>query len=38
MAVASNRDSVAKEVIEDGVADVGGMPDVMDKIMDWSDS
>lgn len=36
--VSSNGESVAKELIENEVADIGGMPDVMNKIMDWSDS
>lgn len=34
----SNGEPEAKELIEDEVADIGGMPDVMNKIMDWSDS
>lgn len=38
LAVPSNGEPVAKELIEDEVADIGGMPDVMNKIMDWSDS
>lgn len=38
LAVSSNGESAAKELIEDEVADIGGMPDVMNKIMDWSDS
>ena len=28
----------AEEVMENGLADISGMPDVMDKIMDWSSS
>lgn len=28
----------AEETPEDGVADITGMPDVMNKIMDWSES
>ena len=31
----SNGEPEAKELIEDEVADIGGMPDVMNKIMDW---
>ena len=27
-----------EEVMENGLADISGMPDVMDKIMDWSSS
>lgn len=38
MAISSNGESAAKELIEDEVADIGGMSDVMNKIMDWSDS
>ena len=38
LAVSSNGGSAAKELIEDEVADIGGMPDVMNKIMDWSNS
>ena len=38
LAVSSNGEPEAKELIEDEVADIGGMPDVMNKIMDWSDS
>lgn len=38
MVVPSNGDPVTKEVTEDEVADIGGMPDVMNKIMDWSDN
>ena len=38
LAVSSNGEPVAKELIENEVADIGGMPDVMNKIMDWSDS
>lgn len=38
MAVSSNGESVAKELIEDEVADIGEMPDVIDRIMDWSES
>ena len=38
MAVSSNGEPAAKELIEDEVADIGGTPDVMNKIMDWSDS
>ncbi len=38
MAVSSDGEPVTKELIEDEVADIGGMPDVMNKIMDWSDS
>ena len=38
LAVSSNGEPAAKELIEDEVADIGGMPDVMNRIMDWSDS
>lgn len=38
MAVSSDGEPATKELIEDEVADIGGMPDVMNKIMDWSDS
>lgn len=38
MAISSNGESAAKELIEDEVADIGGMSDVMNKIMDGSDS
>lgn len=38
LAVSPNGEPTAKELIEDEVADIGGMPDVMNKIMDWSDS
>lgn len=38
MAISSNGEPVTKELIEDEGADIGGMPDVMNKIMDWSDS
>lgn len=38
LAVSSNGESAAKELVEDGVADIGGMPNVMNKIMDWGDS
>ena len=38
MVVPSNGDPVAKEVTEDEVADISGMPDVMDRIMSWRDS
>ena len=38
LAVSSNGEPAAKELIEDKVADIGGMPDVMNKIMDWSNS
>lgn len=31
-------DPGTEESPEDGVADITGMPDVMDKIMDWSES
>lgn len=29
--------SETEKVMKDGVADISGTPDVMDKIMDWSD-
>ena len=38
MADSPNGEPAPKELIEDEVADIGGMPDVMNKIMDWSDS
>ncbi|MCI9127823.1 MAG: hypothetical protein HFG28_11695 [Eubacterium sp.] len=38
MAVSSNGEPASKELIEDEMADIGGMPDVMNKIMDWSES
>ena len=38
LAVSSNGEPAKKEFIEDEVADIGGMSDVMNKIMDWSDS
>ena len=38
MAISSNGEPATKELIEDEVADIGGMPDVMNKIMDWSGS
>ena len=33
-----NGESQMEDVKEDGVADISGMSDVMDKIMSWSDS
>lgn len=33
-----NKESQMEDVIEDGVLDISRMPDVMDKIMSWSDS
>ncbi len=38
LAISSNREPTKKEFIEDEVADIGEIPDVMNKIMDWSDS
>ena len=38
MMASSNGESAAKELIGGETADIGGMPDVMNKIMDWSDS
>ena len=38
MAVSSNGEPAAKELIADEMADIGGMSDIMNKIMDWSDS
>ena len=38
LALSSNGEPAAKELIEDEAADIGGMPDVMNRIMDWSDS
>lgn len=38
MVSSPNRKSQMEDVKEDGVADISGMPDVMDKIMSWSDS
>ena len=38
MVSSSNRESHMEDVKEDGAADISGMPDVMDKIMSWSDS
>lgn len=33
-----NNESQMEDVKEDEVSDISGMPDVMDKIMSWSDS
>lgn len=38
LAVSSNGEPAAKELIGDEAADIGGMPDVMNKIMDWRNS
>ena len=38
MVSSPNKESQMEDVKEDGVADISGMPDVMDKIMGWSDS
>ncbi|HBI60762.1 MAG TPA: hypothetical protein DDY31_06055 [Lachnospiraceae bacterium] len=38
MVSSSNGESHMEDVKEDGAADISGMPDVMDKIMSWSDS
>lgn len=38
MVSSHNGDSQMEDVKEDGAADISGMPDVMDKIMSWSDS
>lgn len=38
MVSSSNGESQMEDVKEDGAADISGMPDVMDKIMSWSDS
>lgn len=38
MASSPNKESQMEDVKEDGVSDISGMPDVMDKIMSWSDS
>lgn len=38
MVFSSNGDSQMEDVKEDGAADISGMPDVMDKVMGWSDS
>ena len=38
MVSSPNKESQMEDVKEDGVADISRMPDVMDKIMGWSDS
>ena len=38
MVSSSNGESHVGDVKEDGAADISGMPDVMNKIMSWSDS
>lgn len=38
MVSSPNKESQLENVKEDGAADISGMPDVMDKIMSWSDS
>ena len=38
MVSSSNGASQMEDVKEDGATDISGMPDVMDKIIDWSDS
>lgn len=38
MVSSPNGESQMEDVKEDGAADISGMPDVMDKIMRWSDS
>lgn len=38
MVSSPNGDSQMEDVKEDGAADISGMPDVMGKIMNWSDS
>lgn len=38
MVSSSNGRSQMEDVKEDGAADISGMPDIMDKIMSWSDS
>ena len=38
MVSSSNGESHVEDVKEDGAADISGMPDVMNKIMNWSDS
>lgn len=38
MVSSPNGESQMEDVKEDGSADISGMPDVMDKIMSWSDS
>ena len=38
MVSSSNGESHVEDVKEDGAADISGMPDVMNKIMSWSDS
>lgn len=38
MVFSPNDESQMEDVNKDGAADISGMPDVMDKIMSWSDS
>lgn len=38
MVSSPNNESQMEDVKEDEVSDISGMPDVMDKIMSWSDS
>ena len=38
MVSSSNGEAHVEDVKEDGAADISGMPDVMNKIMSWSDS
>ena len=38
MAEEGNEEDGREELEEEGVADISGMPDIMDKIMGWSEN